>query len=226
MCGRITLTTPAEVVAELFELAGPVALKARYNIAPSQLIPTVRVDERSGARQLCEIRWGLIPSWAADPAIGNRMINARAESLADRSAFREALQKRRCLVVVDGFYEWRGTSKSKQPYLIRARGGAPFALAGLWEVWHDAEGRRIESGTIVTTAANAAMRPIHDRMPVIIPRASYALWMDPGITDPASLAGLLAGTEEPPLETTPVTTHVNDPRNDDPRCIEAEPLLF
>jgi putative SOS response-associated peptidase YedK len=225
MCGRITLTTPADIVAEVFALAGPVTLQARYNIAPSQPIPTVRADPL-GVRTLHDVRWGLIPAGAPEPAVGNRMINARAESVAARPAFREALRKRRCLVVVDGFYEWRGAGRSKQPYLIRARGGTPFGLAGLWEVWRDADGRRIETATIVTTAANAVVRPIHDRMPVIVPRARYALWLDPGVTDPAMLDGLLGPAEEPALQAVAVTTHVNDPRNDDPRCLETEPLLF
>jgi putative SOS response-associated peptidase YedK len=226
MCGRITLSTPADIVAEFFGLVDIVPLQSRYNIAPSQPLATVRVDIETGARRLFEIRWGLIPPGAKDPVIGNRMINARAETAAHRPAFREALRKRRCLVVADGFYEWRGTGRARQPYLVRLPDGSPFGLAGLWEVWHGPEGRRIESGAILTTGANATLRPIHDRMPVIIPRAGFGLWLDPTAADPQSVAALLAPDDTLELRAQPVTTHVNDPRNDDPRCIEPQGSLF
>src|SRR5687767_290469 len=141
----MTLTTPGDVVAEVFGLAAIPALQRRYNIAPTQPIAAVRVDEKSGARRLDELRWGLVPYWARDPAIGNRLINARGESLSDKAAFQSAIAKRRCLVVVSGFYEWRGKGKSKQPYLLRMRNGLPFGLAGLWDVWRDGEGRKLET---------------------------------------------------------------------------------
>jgi putative SOS response-associated peptidase YedK len=227
MCGRITLTSPAELVAELFGLAAITPLDARYNIAPSQPIATVRADSSTGTRRLHEVRWGLIPSWADDPAIGNRMINARAESLTRKAAFREAFRKRRCLVVADGFYEWRGTGRAKQAFLLRAADRMPFGIAGLWEVWRDREGRGLETATIVTTDANSVMRPIHDRMPVIVPPSSFAAWLDPKLDDTAPLSWLLAARDDGvALEAVPVSNHVNDPRHDDPRCVEEEPVLL
>ena len=218
MCGRITLTSPAEVVAELFGLAAIPALEPRYNIAPTQLVPVVRADERSGQRRLDHLRWGLVPYWAKDPAIGNRMINARADSLRHKPAFESAFRKRRCLVVVSGFYEWQRAEKRSQPYLVRRRDGSPFALAGLWEVWRGS-GTKLETCAVVTTEANAWMSPIHDRMPAIVAPASFAAWLAPHDVDFPDIERLLR-TEADELEAVPVSPYVNDPRNDGARCIE------
>jgi putative SOS response-associated peptidase YedK len=220
MCGRITLTSPAAAVAELFGLAAVPGLEPRYNIAPSQLLAAVRSDERTASRRLDHLRWGLVPYWAKDPAIGNRMINARADSLASKPAFESAFRKRRCLVVVSGFYEWQRAGKHSQPYLLHRRDNAPFALAGLWEVWRDPAGTRLETCAVVTTEANALMRPIHDRMPVILRPEEFAAWLDPATVEPSGLARLLRPANEGALEAVPVSTYVNDPRNDGARCIE------
>jgi putative SOS response-associated peptidase YedK len=174
MCGRYSLTTPTEALVALFA-AGPLeGFSPRYNIAPTQLVPAVRMSE--GERAWAWLRWGLIPSWAKDPAIGNRMINARAETVADKPAFRAALRRRRCLLPADGFYEWEKRDGAKQPYHIALADRAPFAFAGLWEHWQGDEA--IESCTILTTAANRRLAPIHPRMPVILAPEHYDIWLD------------------------------------------------
>jgi putative SOS response-associated peptidase YedK len=174
MCGRYSLTSPVEAVRKVFGFAARPNLAPRANIAPSQEVAAVRlgpgesgdVGQEHGGRCFVWLRWGLIPAWAKDPAIGNRMINARAETLAEKPAFRSAFRKRRCLILADGFYEWKSESGRKQPYRITLTGGGPFALAGLWERWTDPQGAgTIESCTIITTEANARLREIHHRMP-------------------------------------------------------------
>ncbi len=223
MCGRFTLTTPGEILAEIFELAEVPELSPRYNIAPTQPIATVRLVAEPKVRRLDQLRWGLIPSWAKDPAIGNRMINARAETVSEKPAYRSAFRRRRCLVPADGFYEWRKTGASKQPFLVRKPGGQPFAMAGLWETWKPpGGGDPVESCAIITTDANDFMRPIHNRMPVIVERDAYGLWLDPG-TDPAKLRALLRPCANDALEAYRVSRHVNDPRNDDPQCVAPAP---
>jgi putative SOS response-associated peptidase YedK len=205
---------------------------ARYNIAPTQDVLVVRADPSDDHRTVAMLRWGLLPSWSKGTSgSGPPMINARAETLAEKPTFRSALRSRRCLVPADGFYEWQqaagGGKGKKQPYYIRRPDGGPFAFAGLWEKWTDpAAPLTIESCTIVTTEANAALRELHDRMPVILAPADYALWLDPGVSEPGQLQHLLApcGVEE--LVAEPVTTHVNRVANDDPRCIEVQRSLF
>jgi putative SOS response-associated peptidase YedK len=237
MCGRFTLRTPATVLIEHFDLdvRGDRQLPlfgARYNIAPTQDVLVVRADASDARRTAGMLRWGLLPSWSKGAAgAGPPMINARAETLAERPAFRTALRSRRCLVPADGFYEWQkapgGGKGKKQPYYIRRPDGGPFAFAGLWETWIDpAAPLTIESCTIVTTEANAALRELHERMPVVLAPADYALWLDPGVAEPGQLQHLLApcGVEE--LVAEPVTTHVNRVANDDPRCIEVQRSLF
>ena len=218
MCGRFTLTTPGEMVAELFGVGAAKTLSPRYNIAPTQGVAAIR---KIGAQvDLGLLRWGLIPFWAKDPAIGNRMINARAETVAIKPAYRAAFRSRRCLIPADGFYEWKRTGTTKQPYLIRNATGEPFAMAGLWENWQDPRGKPVESCTIITTAANQLMQDLHDRMPVILPRESHQSWLDPNNADVVQLQKLLgpyAGTD---LVALAVTTRVNNPRNDDATCVE------
>ncbi len=218
MCGRFTLTTPVEMVAEVFDAEAGPRLSPRYNIAPTQDVAAVRTD--GGRRQLVLLRWGLVPFWAKDPAIGSRMINARAETVGEKPAFRAALRKRRCLMPADGFYEWRRAGSVKQPMLIRRADRAPFAMAALWERWEKGDGPALESCTIITTEPNEMMRPIHDRMPVILSAASYAEWLDPGVEDHERLVRLLVPCPAGELRADPVSTHVNNPRNDDPRCWE------
>ena len=174
MCGRFTLRKPAGEVAEAFDVPEVFEYPPRFNIAPTQDVPVIRLAADRAVRDLGLLHWGLIPSWAADPAMGNRMINARAETVATKPAFRHAFKAKRCLVVADAFYEWRKLDGRKQPYLIHLRDDRPFAFAGLWERW-DRGGEPIESCTIITTEANELMTPIHDRMPVIVPRSAFDL---------------------------------------------------
>jgi putative SOS response-associated peptidase YedK len=228
MCGRYTLATAPEALARIFELDDPPELPARYNIAPTQQVPAVRlvVDEGSGAsrrRVLRLLRWGLVPFWAKDPGIGARMINARAETVADKPAFRAAFRRRRCLVLADGFYEWQRVGRgAKQPFLIRLRDGGPFAFAGLWERWTGPEGEPLESCTLLTTQPNELVAPIHNRMPVILDPADYDAWLDPQLQDPAALRPLLRAFPAEKMIAHPVSQRVNNPRVDEPGC--AAPL--
>jgi putative SOS response-associated peptidase YedK len=221
MCGRFTQATDGEIIARVFELPETPALPPRYNIAPSQDVAAVRADD--GGRRLVMLHWGLIPSWAKEPAMGARMINARAETLAEKPAFRSALRTRRCLIVADGFYEWRKVGAPKQPHYIRFRDGRPFGLAGLWERWHGEGGETVESCTIVTTQANELLAPIHDRMPVILEPEQHALWLDASVTDPERLGELLHPHAPDPMEAYPVSLLVNNPINDAPACRERLP---
>jgi putative SOS response-associated peptidase YedK len=226
MCGRYTLSTPPEVVAELFDLIEVPAYPPRFNLAPTQEAPIVRVVEPDGARRLDLLRWGLVPYWAKEAAIGNRMINARSEGVAEKPAYRSSFKKKRCLVVTDGFFEWQKQGKSpKQPYLIRRQDRQPFAFAGLWSSWKDPErpGAPLETFTILTTSPNEAVRTVHDRMPVILNRNDYGLWLDPKIEDAARLQSLLVAAPEEDLELVPVSRAVNSPAYDGPDCIE--PLI-
>jgi putative SOS response-associated peptidase YedK len=230
MCGRYTLTSPVAEVAATFGFPERPNLPARFNIAPTQQIAAVRRDPADGRRHLALLRWGLVPSWAKDAAIGSRMINARAETLAEKPAFRSALKHRRCLIPADGFYEWRRDPGGgpKQPFRIVMRDGEPFALAGLWEVWKEPReapsdpaplDQPLESATIVTTAANAVLRDLHDRMPVILAELDWDAWLDPAVPPEAALA-LLKPCPEDWLDRYPVSTRVNSVRNDDPTLIE------
>ena len=218
MCGRFTLRSKASDVAEVFGLDSLPDLPPRFNIAPTQGVPIVRLGE-DGERHLSLVHWGLIPFWAKDAAIGNRMINARGDTVASKPAFRQSFIKRRCLIVADGFYEWQKTGGSKkQPFYIRLKNDRPFGFAGLWDRWkHD--GTAIESCTIITTDANELMAPIHDRMPVIVPPDSYDVWLDPAVQDPERLQPLLTAYPAEELTAYPVSTVVNNPRNEQPECI-------
>jgi putative SOS response-associated peptidase YedK len=218
MCGRYTLKTPVEELAEEFGFeASSVELPPNYNVAPTQEVAAVL--EEDGKRRLELLRWGLIPSWADDPSIGSRMINARSETAPEKPSFRRAFRERRCLIPADGFYEWQRTNGAKQPYYIRMKEGRPFAFAGLWESWKDDGGPEIRSCTILTTKPNALAAEIHDRMPVILPAGSYDAWLDPE-TGRDELYGLLAPYPEDEMEAYPVSRFVNSPQNNDPRCIE------
>ncbi len=218
MCGRYTLKTPVEKLAEEFGFdASSVKLPPNYNVAPTQEVAAVLSE--GGERRLELLRWGLIPSWADDPGIGSRMINARAETAPEKPSFRRAFRERRCLIPADGFYEWKRTNGAKQPYYIRMREGRPFAFAGLWEGWKDNGGPEIRSCAILTTAPNALAGEIHDRMPVILPAGSYDAWLDPE-AEKDELISLLAPYHEAEMEAYPVSRFVNSPSNNDPRCIE------
>lgn len=230
MCGRYTLISSERELVEVFDIAPgahQVALPPRFNIAPSQDVPVIRIIKQGVGRELHLVRWGLVPSWARDPMVGNRMINARSETAAQKPSFRAALRARRCLIPCTGFYEWqpvasRGGARAqrKQPYYICRLDGGLLPLAGLWERWQSSVGEVIESCTILTTEANALLRPLHDRMPVILPPEHFALWLDPAEQDVRLLEPLLKPLPEVGLVAYPVGSQVGNPRNNDPSCIE------
>lgn len=239
MCGRYTLISSEQELIEAFELAegtGLPALPPRFNVAPTQDVPVIRVVKQGEGRGLHLMRWGLIPSWAKDASIGSRMINSRAETAAEKPSFRTALRRRRCLIPCSGFYEWQAVAgkggesdkggksgkagQQKQPYYIRRRDGALMALAGLWERWCSPDGEEIESCTILTTEANELIRPLHDRMPVILRVEDFSLWLDPLMQDVRQLEPLLRPTPSEELTAYPVGRQVGNPRIDDSSCIE------
>jgi putative SOS response-associated peptidase YedK len=220
MCGRLTLTTPAQVVAEHFDVAEVPSLTPRYNIAPSQPVVVVR-QRRSVPERRLEMRiWGLVPPWAREPAIGARLINARAETVTQKRAYRDAFRRRRCLVAADGFYEWQPRGRNlKQPYHVTPEREELFAIAGLYERWAGAEGRTLDTCTLITTEANERMRAIHGRMPVLLPRDAWSAWLDPDARGAEELQALLRPSSEESLRLQPVGLRVNDTRHDDPECI-------
>jgi putative SOS response-associated peptidase YedK len=220
MCGRFTQTASPEVIAQQFNITNPPLFTPRYNIAPSQPIAAIRIDPDTTTRRLVMLRWGLIPSWAKDPKIGNQCINAKAETVTEKPSFRSAFKKRRCLVIATGFYEWQVQEHAKQPMWIGRRDKRPFAFAGLWEHWQPAEGDVIESCTIITTEPNELMSPIHNRMPVILVPASYDQWLDPTFQQVEPLKALLRPYSSEELTAYPVSTLVNNPRHDAPQCLE------
>ena len=221
MCGRFKLTSPPAIVADVFGVEASVALAARYNVAPSQTVAAVRTDAE-GHRAISLLRWGLIPSWAKDPAIGNRMINARSESVAEKPAFHSALAARRCLVVADGFYEWqRGSGGKKVAHLFSPPDARPFGFAGLWERWRRGDDT-IDSCTILTTASAGAAAQVHDRMPVVVPTSLYTAWLGEGAAARDAervLAEVLAVSPVAAFAARAVGSYVNDPRHDDPACL-------
>ncbi|NUP95079.1 MAG: SOS response-associated peptidase, partial [Planctomycetaceae bacterium] len=193
MCGRMTLTRPGDALRTLFDLDAPPDAVPRFNIAPTQkILVVVRDGATAPGLRVAWMRWGLVPPWAKDPVKGPPLINARAETVAEKPSFRSAFKRRRCLVPASGFYEWRAEGGRKQPYYIYAADGAPLAIAGLWEHWEGPEGDVVESCTLLTTEANDLVRPIHDRMPVFLPPAAFADWLDPDIDQPGPLLALLA----------------------------------
>jgi putative SOS response-associated peptidase YedK len=221
MCGRFTLRTPLAEVADAFDLPPQAFERAdgwhgRYNIAPSQEVAAVRRHD-AGGREAVWLQWGLVPSWADDPALGYRMINARSETADTKPAFRDAFRRRRCLVAADGFYEWKRGTKPKQPYYIRLADDGPFAFAGLWEHWRRGD-EVIDSCTILTTEANELVATLHDRMPVILDRQRYDAWLDPAL-DPARAGALLVPYPARQMTVFPVSTVVNSTRHDGPQLI-------
>lgn len=214
MCGRFTLTVdPAELKEHYQNASFPQEYAPRYNIAPSQAVLAIANDGKNAADFFL---WGLIPSWAKDPSMGNRMINARGETLAEKPAYRGAYKYKRCLIPADGFYEWKSQpgTKTKLPYFIHIKAGELFAFAGLWDEWHGADGSAIRTCTIITTAPNSLMAPIHDRMPVILRPEDYAEWLDPNPRAPDSLKHLIAAFPPERMEAYPVSALVNSPSND------------
>ncbi len=219
MCGRFALTVdPADLREAFSEYTFPDQYTPRYNIAPTQPILAIPND---GSLKADFFVWGLIPSWAKDPSIGSRLINARAETLAEKPAFRSAYRYHRCLILADGFFEWQAQagSKTKLPHFIRLKSGKPFALAGLWEHWQSPDGSEIKSATIITTAPNELMASLHDRMPVILPSDAYAQWLDVSPKQPAELQKLLASYPAAEMSAYPISTLVNKPENDRPEVL-------
>ncbi|MBD0269144.1 MAG: SOS response-associated peptidase [Cyanobacteria bacterium Co-bin8] len=223
MCGRFTQSQSGESVAQAFQLKAVPNLQPRYNIAPTQPVSAILATPDSPEPRYQLLRWGLIPSWAKDSSIGSRLINARSETVAEKPSFRAAFKRRRCLIVADGFYEWKSdpNSKTKQPYYFRLKEHAPFAFAGLWEQWTDPQsGSELDTCTILTTAANAVLEPVHDRMPVILEPDQYVAWLDPDFYDPKDLQAMLDPYRAEGMESYPVSKAVNSPRNDAAECLE------
>ncbi len=217
MCGRFGLFVAPEVLEEYFSLTEPVALplEPRYNLTPGQAVAVVR--EHDGRRRVDALKWGLIPFWAKDATIGRRLVNARLDGVATKPAYREAWQRRRCLIPASGFYEWsEPRGGRKRPHFVRPARDPLLALAGLWERWRTPEGEKLETCVIVTVDASRELAPIHDRMPLLIPRHAHALWLDPkqSVDDALRFAA-----EPPPLAVHPVGFGVNDPKNDDETLI-------
>ena len=217
MCGRFYLDVAAEELARVFELPEVPDLLSRYNIAPSQSVGAVRVGAEG--REWVNLYWGLIPFWAKDKKFGYRTINARAESVESKPAFRAAFKSHRCIIPSSGFYEWQTLPDGKQPYCLHPTQGGLFAFAGLYEHWEGEDDEVIDSCTIIVTEANAVVSAIHDRMPVILPPAAFSTWLDPALRDPARLKPLLAPYPAEAIATYPVSRRVNNPRNDDPTCL-------
>ncbi len=234
MCGRYSLIAEQSALARRFDFAGgDWTLPPRYNLAPAQQALTVL---RNQARETPDgpdnravpMRWGLIPSWAKDMAVGSRMINVRAETIAEKAGFRQSLERRRCLVAADGFYEWEKVGRERLPFYISLTSGEPFAMAGIWDSWRTNQGKAILSCAIITTQANPLLAPIHQRMPAILPRELEDAWLDPAVTDKGLLTAMLTAYPAEEMEYRRVSTLVNSPANDGPECLApaGELLLF
>lgn len=230
MCGRFTLYDPVPDLVERFGVDEVVVAEEealpRWNVAPSQPVVAVATSKDGSSRRLGSLRWGLVPWWAKDPSIGNRMINARAETLETSRAFQGAFERRRCLIPASGFYEWQpregpsGGRGAKVPYYIRAADGEPLALGGLWEVWHDAEGRALRTCAIITTEANSALAEVHGRMPLVVAGADWDAWLAPEPLGPSVRGEILRPLPDDALVFYPVTSLVNDPRHEGPELVE------
>jgi putative SOS response-associated peptidase YedK len=224
MCGRYAIITAPEAIRHLFGYHDRPNFPARYNVAPTQPIPIVRLQ--SGQRQFALVRWGLIPAWVKDPKTFTLVINARGESVLDKPAFRNAMKRRRCLIPADGFYEWKRTGDAKQPYFVRLRSGAPFAFAGLWEAWTGPNGEEMETAAIVTTTANRTVADIHDRMPMMLTPDRFEAWLDCDRVDDRTAAGVICPLPDDAVEAHPVSDAVNRVANDNPDLITpVEPAL-
>jgi len=218
MCGRFTLTSSTKVLKEFLPLLDMPEIQPRYNIAPTQPVLAVRHLPQNPRPEIAALRWGLVPHWADDIKIGYSLINARSETAASKPAFREPFRDRRCLILADGLYEWQKRDGAKQPYHIRRKDGKPFAFGGLWDRWRKGD-QPVESCMILTTDANELMRPLHDRMPVILDPGNFDHWLEPTLKEPAEIQPFLAPCPADCLEAVPVSTHVNNPRHEDAGCI-------
>jgi putative SOS response-associated peptidase YedK len=218
MCGRYVITSSPEAIRALFRYPEQPNFPPRYNVAPTQPVPIVRISERALGFAL--VRWGLIPGWVKDPREFSLLINARGETLGEKPAFRNAMQRRRCLLPADGFYEWKADGERKRPHFIRPRAGGPIAFAGLWETWMGPNGEEVDTACIVTTRANRTLAPIHDRMPVVIAPEAFDLWLDSATVDAATAAALIAPAPEDLFEAYEISTAVNRAANDSAALIE------
>ncbi len=219
MCGRYVITSSPEAIRAWFGYPQQPNFPPRYNVAPTQPIPVVRLVD--GKRQFVLMRWGLVPSWVRDPKRFSLLINARAESILDKPAFRAAMRRRRCLIPADGFYEWNDSGGRKRPFLVHPRAsGAPLAFAGLWETWTGPNGEEVDTAAIVTTRANRMLSALHDRMPAIVSPEAFALWLDCANVDAATATALLVPAGEELLDVHEVSPAVNRVANDDPQLIE------
>jgi putative SOS response-associated peptidase YedK len=226
MCGRFTLTvSPEDLQAAFPNFDIPVDLPPSYNIAPTQPIPVIPND---GNNSLDFFRWGLIPSWTKPDKVGKySLINARSETAAEKPSFKASFRRRRCLILADGFFEWKKptSGKNKTPYYIMLKDHAPFAFAGLWEVWQSPEGDELKSAAILTTEPNTLVKPIHDRMPVILSPDDYQTWLSSDEVQTDTLLPLLTAYPADEMQAYPVSRYVNSPKNNDPQCIQASTLL-
>jgi putative SOS response-associated peptidase YedK len=219
MCGRYRLSRAKQIFEEHFDsISGEEDWIPRYNIAPTQPVAIIRQHPKEPRRELSMVRWGLIPSWAKDASVSAQMINARSETAGTKPAFRDALVSRRCLVPADGFYEWVRTAKAKQPYCFEVNDGKLFAFAGIWERWKDPSGQWIKSCSILTTTPNAVTSAVHDRMPVILDRADYDVWLDPGMKNIDALSEMLKPYDASAMRFYAVSNRVNHVANDDAEC--------
>ena len=218
MCGRFTLLLSPELLAEIYEVFPPEQIAARYNIAPTQEVLVVR-EGNNGSRYLSAVRWGLVPHWAKDISIGSKMINARSETVHEKASFRQAIRNRRCIVPSSGFYEWVATPSGKHPHYITARDGSPLSLAGIWDTNETLDGQILETCSILTTAANSLMAPLHHRMPVILHQGEFDRWLDPADTGPQALQHFYQPYPSELMQEWLVSQLVNSPRNDSPACI-------
>jgi putative SOS response-associated peptidase YedK len=225
MCGRYRLSRRAEVLAAYDAEYEGVDWDARYNIAPTQSVPVIRQDAIRPIRRASLLRWGLIPSWAKDGTVGARMINARAETAAEKPAFKESVASRRCLIAADGFYEWKRNGRSKEPFCFEMAERKPFAFAGLWDRWRAPDGTTLETCTILTTTPNQLLADVHNRMPVILSAVNYDLWLDPGFRDVQALFEILTPFDAELMKRYPVSDRVNSVSNDGPECSEPIELL-
>lgn len=217
MCGRFAQKSSSRKLAKKFKVEEVPPLAERYNVAPAQAVLAVR--EASDGREATLLKWGLVPRWAKHPGIGNKLINARSETVTEKPSFREAFARRRCLTPIDGFYEWARRGDRKRPFYFHMRDGEPFAVAGLWEQWEGVSGP-LETCTLLTTEANELLAPYHDRMPVILAPDDYDVWLSPDVRESGPLARLLRPFPQAEMSAYAVSTLVNSPLNDDPRCVE------
>lgn len=230
MCGRYRLSRRKQIVEEYFDAGSDDDWAPHYNVAPTQPVPVIRQNPKEPRREMSLMRWGLIPSWAKTVS-GPPMINARSETAATTPAFRDPMKLRRCLIPADGFYEWQKKAGAKQPFCFEVRNGELFAFAGLWDRWKDRSGQWIKSCSILTTTPNAVTSSVHDRMPVILDRHDYDLWLDPGMTDVEAVSEMLKPYDPQAMRCYPVSNRVNHVVNDDAACstpveIQTQESLF